>query len=98
MYARQTRITGDPANVDKGIEHVRATVLPALDGCDGFRAFTLIVDRERGELIGTAFFDSLEAVEASEAAIRGPREAAAAVIDGDAPQVRILEVAIDTRA
>ena len=98
MHARQTRITGDPSKVDETIEHIRTKVQPALEGADGFKGFSLLVDRETGEFVGTSYFDSREAVEASESAVRAARDQTADVADSEAPQVTFYEVAIDTQA
>ena len=98
MYARQTRISGDPGKVDEGIEHIRGTVLPALEAAPGFKGFTLLVDRETGDFVGTSYFESREAVEASESAVREARDKAAEITSSGAPQVSFLEVAIDTQA
>ena len=98
MYARQTRITADPDKVDAGIENVNEAVLPALKEAEGFKGFTLLADRESGEMIGTSYFESREALDASESAIRGAREEAATLTGAGAPEVRVYEVAIDTEA
>lgn len=98
MFARQTRITGDPARIETAIEAVRSTVLPALQGADGFKGFTLLVDRESGDCVGTSYFESREALEASEAAVREARDRTAAAAGAEAPDVRFFEVAVDTQA
>ena len=97
MWARQTRVKADPAKLDQVLEQVRNAVQPALEGADGYKGFTVLVDRESGELIGTSYFESREAVEASESAVRGPRDQAAQAA-GAAPEVRFYEVVIDTEA
>ena len=98
MYARQTRISGDPAKIDEGIQHIRETVLPALEAAPGFKGFTLLVDRETGDCVGTSYFESREDVEASESAVREARDKAAEITASDTPKVSFFEVAIDTEA
>ena len=98
MYARQTRITADPDKVDAGIEHVRDSVLPVLKESEGFKGFTLLVDRESGDFVGTSYYESREALDASESAVSGPRDEAASVTGAASPEVRRFEVAIDTEA
>ena len=98
MYARQTRISADPDKVDAGIENVNDTVLPALKEAEGFKGFTLLVDRESGEMVGTSYFESREALDASESAIRAAREEAVTATGAGTPEVRVFEVAIDTEA
>src|SRR5687768_6331727 len=97
MWARQTRVKADPAKLDQVVEQVRNTVQPALEAADGYKGFTVLIDRESGDLIGTSYFESREAVEASESAVRGPRDQAAEMAGG-APEVRFFEVVIDTEA
>ena len=98
MHARQTTVQGDPANVDRAVQTIRSEVLPVLEAADGFKGFTLLVDRESGTLIGTSYFDSRETLEASEDAVRETRASAAQAAGGGQPQVRFFEVAIDTEA
>ena len=45
MYARITTIQAQPSSIDAGIAHVRDTVMPALDGVDGYTGLSLLVDR-----------------------------------------------------
>ena len=97
MYARHTTIPADPGRVDQAIERVRQEVLPALQAAEGFKGFTLLVDRESGTLAGTSYFESREALEASEQAVRGPREQAASVAGAGELQVYVMEVAIDVQ-
>ncbi len=98
MHARQTTVQGDPANIDRAVEAIRSEVLPALEGAEGYKGFTLLADRESGTLIGTSYFESRETLEASEDAIREGRASAAQAAGGAQPQVRLFEVAIDTEA
>ena len=97
MHARQTTVQGDPANIDSAIERIRSDVLPALESSDGFKGFTLLVDRESGLLVGTSYFESYEATMASEESVRASRQAAAQTAGGEA-DVRFFDVAIDTEA
>jgi heme-degrading monooxygenase HmoA len=98
MWARQTRVQADPAKLDQAIEQIRNTVQPALEQADGYKGFTVLIDRDSGELVGTSYFESREAVEASESAVRGPRDEAAQVAGAATPDVRFYEVVIDTEA
>ena len=98
MHARQTTVQADPSNVDSAIQRVRDDVMPALQASDGFKGFTLLVDREAGTLVGTSYFESREALDASEEAVRGPREETARTAGAADVDVRLFEVAIDTEA
>lgn len=99
MHARTTTVDGQPDAIDKTVEQVRSEVLPLLQQQAGFKGFTLHVDRSRGKAVGTSYWESQEAMEASEEAVKGPREAAAR--SGGAsgePAVEHFEVAFDTMA
>ena len=98
MHARQTTVQGDPSNLDSAIQRVRDDVLPALQSSDGFKGFTLMADREAGMLVGVSYFESREALEASEEAVRGPREETARSAGTSDIDVRFFEVVIDTEA
>lgn len=97
MHARLVTVQGDAGNVDAAIERVRESVLPALEAADGFKGFSLLVDRDAGTLVGLSYFDSRETLDASEEAVRGPRDETASAAGG-APDVRFYEVVIDTEA
>ena len=97
MHARLVTVQADPANVDAAIERVRSDVQPALESSAGFKGFSLLVDRDAGTLVGVSYFDSRESLEASEEAVRGPRDETARTAGGDA-DVRFFEVVIDTEA
>ena len=99
MHARTTTIEGDPGAIDAAVSEVRSSVLPLLEQQAGFKGFTLHVNRSSGKAVGTSYWDSQEAMDASEEAVRGPREEAAR--SGGAsgsPVVEQFEVAIDTTA
>ncbi len=98
MFARQTTLEADTGRIDEAINAVRENVLPAIEDADGFKGFTLLVDRDEGIMIGTSYWESLEALEESESAVRDVREATARAAGATAPDVRRLEVAIDTEA
>ena len=98
MFARQTTIEADPDRIDEAIQHVREAVLPTIEDADGFKGFTLLVDREDGLMIGTSYWESLQALEDSEADVRDARDEAVKTAGATTPDVRQLEVAIDTEA
>ena len=97
MHARQTTVRGDAGNIDAAIQQIRDTILPALQAADGFKGFTLLVDRQHGTIAGTSYFESRETLERSEQAVRGPREQTASVAGAGDMQVHVMEVAIDVQ-
>lgn len=95
MHARQTTVNATPEKVDAAIDAVRNGVLPALRSADGFKGFTLMADRQRGTMVGVSFFNTRDQLEASEQAIRGPREDTAREAGTDDVEVQLFEVVID---
>ena len=97
MHARMTTIEGQPDAIDEAVRQVESEVLPVLAAQAGFKGFTLHLNRSTGKVVGTSYWESEDAMEASEEAVRGPREDAAR--RGGAaggPVVEHFEVAIDT--
>ena len=54
----------DPANVDRGLDYFKSTVMPRIEAFDGFCSLSLMIDRKTGRGCGTAVFDSRAALEA----------------------------------
>ena len=52
-----------PDRVDQGIEYYKSSVLPQLEGLDGFCSASLMVDRASGRAVSSTTFDSLDAME-----------------------------------
>ena len=99
MHARVTIIEGQPDAVDEAVGQVESTVLPLLREQAGFKGFTLQANRSTGKVMGTSYWESQEAMDASEDAVKGPREDAARRGGASGgPAVERYEVVIDTMA
>ena len=97
MHARVTTVQLDPARIDEAIRSLEQEDVPRFKEMDGFKGFTLLVDRERGVGIGTSYWESEEKMEASEEAVKDARERTAQLGGASAaPTVEHYEVAIDT--
>ena len=97
MHARVTTVEGDPGRTDEVLRQIESDVLPLLEDQAGFKGFTVHVDRSSGKVVGTSYWESEEAMQASEEAVRGPREEAAQRGGASGgPTVEQFEVAIDT--
>jgi heme-degrading monooxygenase HmoA len=94
-----TTIQGQPDRIDDTVAQVQSSVLPVLEEQEGFKGFTVQVDRSSGKIVGTSYWESEETMKASEEAVSGPR-AQAAENSGAAggPTVEHFEVALDTMA
>jgi heme-degrading monooxygenase HmoA len=93
VYARSNTIKAPPSSIDAGIEHVRNTVMPALEGIEGFTGLSLLVDRSSGRCITTTAWQSEEAMHASAESVRPVRDRAAEIFGGS-PQVEEWEIAV----
>ncbi len=60
---RATWVKVPADQVDQGIEYYKSSVLPQLEGLDGFCSASLLVDRTSGRAVSSATFDSFDAME-----------------------------------
>ena len=98
MHARLTTLEMDPGKLDDAIAGLEQTDIPMFKGLDGFKGFSLMVDRSSGKAIGLSYWESEEAMSASEDAVKDARRRAADAGGASAePQVERYEVAIDTQ-
>jgi heme-degrading monooxygenase HmoA len=65
VHARMSTLEG-PDQMDEGLRQVREQVLPLLQYQDGFKGFIALGDRQSGKLIGVSFWESEQAMQASE--------------------------------
>ena len=92
MWARVARFAGDPQSVDERIERLKpllesGNIPPSLEGAK----FLMLVDRESGEMIGVALFETEEAMRLGDEAMNaGPGNA------GSRSAVEFYEVPIHT--
>ena len=94
MYARVTTIEGSPDKMDDATRHVREQTLPQLQQMDGFKGFVALGDRQSGRLLGVAFWESEEALQATEQAVSSVRSGAADVAGGTVAGVEQYEVVV----
>jgi heme-degrading monooxygenase HmoA len=66
MHARMGRITFSPDKADDVTSHVQENVVPRYDDADGFKGFTLLLDRSAGQGVGISFWESEDAMRASD--------------------------------
>ena len=94
MYARVTTLEGTPDKMDDATRHVREQTLPQLQQMDGFKGFVALGDRQSGKLLGVAFWESEEALQATEEAVSGVRSGAAEAAGGTVAGVEHYEVVV----
>jgi len=66
MHARMSTLEGSPEEMDEGVRDVREHVLPLLKQQEGFKGFIALGNHQSGELIGITFWESEQAMRASE--------------------------------
>ena len=93
MHARLTRIEASPDRLDEMGRHFEQETLPQIQRLDGFQGYVLLGDRSNGTAIAITYWDSAEAMQASEEAVNQPREQAAEAAGArSAPTVERYEV------
>jgi hypothetical protein len=92
MHVRISTVQGDPSKIDDGVAAINDKVLPTLKGIEGFRAANFMVDRGSGKLVGVAFWDSEEALNASASAVESIRNSVAEAVGGKVASVEEYEM------
>ena len=95
MYARVTTIQGSPDKMDDATHHLQEQTLPQLRQMDGFEGFVSLGDRNSGKVIGVAFWESEEALRATEQAVSSVRSGAAEATGGTVLSVEQYEVLVN---
>jgi heme-degrading monooxygenase HmoA len=98
MHARIGRISFSPDKADQVEAHVRDNVVPSYEGADGFKGFTLLLDRGSGEGVGITYWETEDAMRATEDLGDQARQGAAEAGSGSDKGPEHYEVAIDTMA
>jgi heme-degrading monooxygenase HmoA len=94
MHARITTIEGLPDRMDDATRHVQEQTLPQLRQMDGFKGFVTLADRQSGKVLGVAFWESEEALRATEDAVSDVRSGAAEAAGGTVAGVEQYEVIV----
>ena len=95
MHARVTTIEGSPDKMDDATTHVREQTLPQLRRMEGFEGFVALGDRQSGRVLGVAFWESEEALRATEQAVSDVRGGAAGAAGGVVAGVEHYEVLVN---
>jgi heme-degrading monooxygenase HmoA len=98
MNARTGRISFDPGKADEVERHVRENVVPQYEEKDGFKGFTLMLDRSNGVGIGISFWETEDAMQATDDLGDQARQGAAEAGEGSDKGPEHFEVVIDTMA
>lgn len=94
MYARVNVLEGTPDQIDAMFDEVREWILPRAKELDGFRGVAALGDRQSGKALGITFWESEEAMHASEEVADHGRTESAEVSGEDIASVETYEVGI----
>jgi heme-degrading monooxygenase HmoA len=94
MHARVTTLEVPPDRMDDATRHVQEQVLPRLSQMEGFKGFIALGSRQSGKLQGVAFWESEQALRATDEAVVSVREGAAEATGGTVASVEEFEVSV----
>ena len=92
MHARVTTLEVPPDRTDDATSYVQEQVLPRLSQMEGFKGFVALASSESGKLQGVAFWESEEALNATDQAVVPIREGVAEAAGGTVAAVEKFEV------
>ncbi len=95
MYARVSTIQGSPDKVDDVTRQTQEQTLHQLQKMEGFKGFVALGDRQSGKMLGVSFWESEEALRASDEAVSSVRSGAAEAADGIVASVEEYEVLVN---
>ena len=98
MHARMGRVSFSPDKADELVAHVRDNIIPSYEQSDGFKGFTLMLDRSKGQGFGISFWEDEDAMVATDDLGDKARQGAAEAGSGRDEGAERFEVAIDTMA
>ena len=94
MHARVSLLEGPPELIDEGLRQAREVVLPWGRLMEGFEGMIALVDRHSDKTLGITFWESEEAMRASEKGVNRLREESAEAGGGTIAGVERYEVAL----
>ena len=82
MYARVNMLAGDPAMLSEATRYLEGTVRPQVEGQAGNRGLACLVNAELGTCVVASYWDSADAMTASEQAVQVSRKELAEMVRG----------------
>ena len=95
MHARVTTLEVPPDRMDDAKRNVREQVLPRLSQMEGFKGMVALGSSQSGKVQGVAFWESEEALRATDQAVVPVREEAAEASSGTVTSVEEYEVFVN---
>ncbi len=93
MFVRASTLSGDPSKADDGTRFYIEQMVPAIREQPGFLGALLMTDRATGKSLGLTFWETTEALQASEDAANKLRGQGVSLTDAAPPTVERFEVA-----
>ena len=94
MHARVSIFEGSPDEMDESLREAREVVLPRGRQMEGFKGMIALGDRQSGKTLGITFWESEEALRASEEAANRLREESAEASEETIASVERYEVGL----
>jgi hypothetical protein len=95
VHARVSIFEGPPDMIDESLRQAREVILPqAKEGDPGFKGIIALTDRQGGKLLGITFWESEEAMRATEEGANRLREESAESGGGTVAGVERYEVGL----
>jgi hypothetical protein len=95
MHVRVTTLEVPPERIDDAKRHVKERVLPQLRQMEGFKGYVALGSSQSGKLQGVAFWESEQALRATDEAVVPVREGAAEATGGTVVSVEEYEVFVN---
>ena len=92
MHARITRLEGSAERLDEMTRQFEERTVPVLESLDGYTGYVLLGDRGSGLAMAVTYWESEEAMRASEDAVTDERERAAETAEAASASVEHYEV------
>jgi len=98
VHARVNTLQMDPSKIDDAVATMEGGGLDRLKSIDGFKGLTILGDRGTGKSLAITFWESEDALNASEEAVKETRKQAADAGGSGDPQIEVFEVVLDSMA
>ena len=95
MHTRVTTLEVPPERIDDAKRHVKERVLPQLRQMEGFKGYVALGSSQSGKLQGVAFWESEEALRATDERVVPIREGVAGASGGTVVSVEEYEVFVN---
>jgi heme-degrading monooxygenase HmoA/predicted ester cyclase len=96
MHVRMNMLAGDPARLDEATRYLEERVRPHVEAQPGNRGITVLTQADLGVCVIASYWDSADALAASEQAVEVPRKELTALVKGTVT-VENYEVAVFAR-